>query len=260
LEKAVNSLREALSPTAYEHVALVGGGGKTSLMFSLAEEFRIAGEQVITSTTTKVWHHQAMRAPRVVYTGTLRPWKDQLKEGLAGFRHVFVGRCVLESGKVDGISPSVSDHMFKDFEVDYLLVEADGAAGLPVKAPAAHEPVIPASATMVVAVMGLEAVNSPLSSEVVFRLDETKKITGLATGMPLTPTALSRLFLHPEGLFREAPRAARRIAFLNKLDLLDGDEDSLELAGLILADPRSRISRVIIGSVKVGKYRVLERD
>lgn len=260
VEKSFNTLREALSLSAHEHIALVGGGGKTTLMFVLAEECRKAGKRVITSTTTKVWHHQAMKAPYVVYIDSLRPWEDQIGEGLAGVGHVFVGRCVLESGKVDGISPSLSDDLFDDLEADYLLVEADGAAGLPVKAPAAHEPVIPASATMVVAMMGLEAVNNPLSSEVAFRLDETKRITGLATSMPLTPTALSRLFTHPEGLFKRAPKRARRIAFLNKLDLLDSDKDILELAGVILADPRAKINRVIMGSIKVGKYRVLGKE
>ena len=260
MEKSVSTLRAALSLTSREHIALVGAGGKTALMFALAEEFRSAGKRVITSTTTRVWHHQAMKAPRVVYTESLQSWKGRLAEGLAEVGHVFVGRCVLESGKVDGISASVSDLISKDFEADCLLVEADGAAGLPVKAPAAHEPVIPASATMVVAVLGLEAVNSPLSSEAVFRLDETKKITGLATGMPLTPTALSGLFLHPEGLFKGAPGSARRIAFLNKLDLLDSDEGPLELAGMILGETEAKINRVILGSVKAGRYRVITME
>jgi probable selenium-dependent hydroxylase accessory protein YqeC len=260
VERSVSTLRAALSLTAREHIALVGAGGKTTLMFALAEELQRAGKRVITSTTTKVWHHQAMEAPCVVYADTLQPGMDQLEKGLIDFGHVFVGRCVLESGKVDGVGPAVSDTLFRDVDVDYLFVEADGAAGLPIKAPAAHEPVIPASATAVVGLMGLEAVNRPLSSEVAFRLDETKHITGLTTGMPLTPPALARLFTHPEGVFKGAPRAARRIAFLNKLDLLDSDEDALELAGIILEETKARISSVILGSLKLGRYRVMERE
>ena len=260
MEKSVNTLRAALSLTTHEHIALVGAGGKSTLMFALAEELRREGKRVITSTTTKVWHHQAMNAPHVLYTSALPSWKDRIEEGLCAAGNVFVGRCVLESGKVDGISPSVSDALFREVKADYVVVEADGAAGLPVKAPAAHEPVMPASATMVVAVMSLEAVNRPLLSEVAFRLDEIKKVTGLAMSMPLTPAALSRLFLHPEGLFKRAPRPARRIAFLNKLDLLESDEDALELARMILGEAKEEISRVILGSLKLGRYRVLERE
>jgi probable selenium-dependent hydroxylase accessory protein YqeC len=260
VEKSVNTLRAALPLNAREHLALVGAGGKTTLMFSLAEEFRRAGKRVITSTTAKIWHHQAMKAPCVVYTDGLHPWRERIKEGLDEAGHVFVGRCVLESGKVDGINLHVSDTLFNEMEVDYLLSEADGAAGLPAKAPAAHEPVIPSSATLVVAMMGLEALNCPLNADVAFRLDEMKKITGLAMGMPLTTNALSGLFLHPEGLFKGSPRSARRVTFLNKLDLLKSDEDALELAGLILDEVKARVSRLILGSLKASRYRVLERE
>lgn len=260
MEKSVRTLRAALSLTAREHIALVGAGGKTTLMFALAEEFRKAGKRVITSTTTKVWHHQAMKAPCVAYTEKVQSWQAKIEEGLARKGHVFAGRCVLESGKVDGIDAALSDRIFKDMGADCQLVEADGAAGLPVKAPAAHEPVIPPSATMVVAVMGLEALNLPLGSETVFRPDEAKRITGLATSMPLTPIALSRLFIHPEGLFKGAPGAAARIAFLNKVDLVDNNEEILELAGIILSEKKAKIRRVVLGSLKLGRYRVLERE
>jgi len=249
-------LRAALSLTAREHIALVGAGGKTSLMFALAEELRKEGKPVITSTTTRVWHHQAMKAPCVVYTEGARSWRDKILDGLARTGHVFVGRCVLESGKVDGMDPVLCDLIFEDLGAGCLIVEADGAGGLPVKAPAAHEPAVPASATRVVALMGLEAVNAPLTAETVFRLDEAKRITGLATTMPMTPEALSGLFLAPEGLFKRAPVSAGRTAFLNKLDLLKSDQDALALARMILNERKGRIRQAILGSVKTGRCRV----
>ena len=260
MERSFHKLRTALSLTARENIALVGAGGKTSLMLALADELSKEGKRVITSTTTRVWHHQAMKAPCVVYTEGAQSWKDKLQEGLARTGHVFVGRCVLESGKVDGVAPAVCDLIFKDLGAGCLIVEADGAAGLPVKAPAAHEPAVPASATRVVALMGLEGVNAPLTAETVFRLDEAKRITGLAATMPMTPAALCSLFLHPEGLFKRSPGSAARTAFLNKLDLLKSDKDALELARMILNEGKGRTRQVILGSVKAGRYRVLERQ
>ena len=256
MERSFNKLRAALSLTAREHIALVGAGGKTSLMSALAEELRKEGKRVITSTTTRVWHHQAMKAPWVVYTESSQSWKDKIREGLALTGHVFVGRCVLESGKVDGIDPALCDLIFEDFGSGCLIVEADGAGGLPVKAPAAHEPAVPASATRVVALMGLEGLNAPLTAQTVFRLHEAKGITGLATTMPMTPAALSSLFLHPEGLFKRAPVSAAATAFLNKLDLLKSDQEALELAKMILKEGKGRIRPVILGSLKAGRYRV----
>lgn len=258
--RKVNSLRAVLSLSPREHIALVGAGGKTSLMFALAQELGKKGKRVITSTTTKVYHEQALEAPRAVYIADSRSWMDQLREGLAQGGHVFVGRCVLESGKVDGIHPSVCDELFLGREADYVLVEGDGASGLPVKAPAEHEPLIPASATKVVAVLGLEGVGRPLSAESVFRPEAFKKLTGLQSGEPMTPTVLSKLFLHSEGLFRRTPPSAVRIAFLNKLDLIDRDGEAITLAQEILGDPHREIRRVVLGSIRVGRYSVIERE
>ena len=51
---------------------------------------------------------------------------------------------------------------------DYIINEADGAARKPIKAPNATEPVIPTSTTLIVAVVGVDALNSPLSQEIAF--------------------------------------------------------------------------------------------
>ena len=165
-----------------EHIALVGGGGKTTLMFALAEELRRNGKRVITSTTTKVWHREALQYEKVLLVGDDADWKNKTREGLSREGTVFVGRSILDSGKVEGISPSLADEVFHDSEVHYLVVEADGSAGHPLKAPAEHEPVIPSSVTMVVAMMGLEAMGARLDEATAFRVEQVKNVTGLDTG------------------------------------------------------------------------------
>jgi probable selenium-dependent hydroxylase accessory protein YqeC len=256
----VDSLIQALAIGAREHIAIVGAGGKTALMFALAEELGKEGKKVITSTTTKVWKHQARQAPHVVCTENSPSWKDELQERLAGKEHIFVGRCVLESGKMDGLDASDLDLLFQEQETAYLLVEADGAAGLPVKAPAAHEPVIPSSATLVVAVMGIEAMGCRLTPEEVFRPEAVKEITGLQPGEALTSKALAKLFLHPRGLFKGTPDSAKRIAFLNKLDLVEKGDEAMNLAEEILGESRGAVCRVVMGSIKDRRYRILELE
>jgi probable selenium-dependent hydroxylase accessory protein YqeC len=260
VQKPVNTLREAFSLGAREHIAIVGAGGKTALMFALAEELTKEGKKVITTTTTKVWNNQARQAPHVICAGNFPSWKDELVERLATEDHVFVGRRVLESGKMDGLDPSDLDRLFQEQKTDYLVVEADGAAGLPAKAPAAHEPVIPVSATLVVAMMGLEVLGRPLTPEEVFRPEAVKEITGLQLGESLTSKALVKLFLHPQGLFKRTPDSAKRIAFLNKLDLIESDGEAVNLAEEILAGSRGAVGRVVIGSVKDGKYSVFKME
>jgi probable selenium-dependent hydroxylase accessory protein YqeC len=253
-EEEVDSLTKALAIEAREHIAIVGAGGKTALLFALAEELRKSGKRVITTTTTKVWHGQAAAAPCVLFTEGESLWKEKLKAGLAKEGHAFLGRTILESGKVDGIDPLILDSLFGRQATEYQLVEADGAAGLPVKAPAAHEPVIPASTTLVVAMMGLDAMGRRLVPGEVFRPDAVEEVTGLKAGEKLNSSSLASIFLHPKGLFKGTPDSAKRIAFLNKVDLLGNEERALDLATRILSGAERRISRVVIGSIKGRRY------
>lgn len=252
---------EALGLRAREHIALVGGGGKTTLMLALAEELKRSGKRVITSTTTKVWHREALQFSMVLSVAEDPHWKDEAKEGLSKGGVVFVGQSILGSGKVEGISPSLADDVYCNSDVHYLVVEADGSAGHPLKAPAEHEPVIPSSATMVVAMMGLEAVNAQLEEATVFRVEQVKNVTGLAPGDLLTPSALSKVFLHPAGLFKGTPDAARKVVLLNKAELLKDERSVAELRDILLIDRMKRIDRVISGSVKKGVYEIrTEKD
>jgi probable selenium-dependent hydroxylase accessory protein YqeC len=256
LKRSVRNLRDALALGAREHVALVGGGGKTTLMFALVDELRRGGKRVITSTTTKVRHGEALQHEKVVLAGDDFQWRDKTREGLGREGTVFVGRSILDSGKVEGISPSLADDVYHDSEVHYLVVEADGSAGHPVKAPAAHEPVIPSSVTMVVAMMGLEAMGARLDEATAFRVEQVKNVTGLDTGDILTPGALAKVFLHPAGVFKGTPEDARRVVFLNKTDLIRDERNATELADILLADPLKEIGRVVIGSLKKGVYKI----
>ncbi len=257
MEKALDGLTSALALEPREHLALVGGGGKTSLMFSLAGLLHRKGKRVVTSTTTKIRHSEALSSPRVIFVQSDSSWKDKLMEGLENQGLVFLAKRLLDSGKVEGIDPSLADELYGDRRIDYLIVEADGSAGHPVKAPDAHEPVIPASATAVVAMLGLEAVGRRMGPEVVFRGDLFRKLTGINPGERLTAPALSRLFLAPDGLFKGTPLSARRIVFLNKLDLVSEEGEARELGHSIIGSASKQIDRVVIGSVAKGRFEIL---
>jgi probable selenium-dependent hydroxylase accessory protein YqeC len=257
LEKTVNNLTAALGLEAREHVALVGGGGKTRLMFVLAEELRQAKKRVITSTTTKIWHHQASDSTQVGFVQSHPDWRDELSGVLKTHGHGFLGHSLLESGKVRGIDPSLADELYQEKEVDYLIVEADGSAGRPVKAPAEHEPVIPGSATRVVGMLGLEALGQELSPEIVFRMDLFCELAKIAERERLTAPVLSRLFLRPDGLFKGTPLSTKKVAFLNKLDLLPEEQRAKDLAELILGERDDQVERVVIGSIKKNIYKIV---
>jgi probable selenium-dependent hydroxylase accessory protein YqeC len=256
LKEKVHSLVEALAIGSREHIALVGGGGKTTLLFALAEELKRSGKRAITSTTTKVWHREALQSEKVLLLGDGADWRNRTSGELSRGGTVFVGRRILGSGKVEGISPSLADALFDESDVHYLIVEADGSAGHPLKAPAEHEPVIPSSVTLVVGMMGLEAVNARLDEVTAFRVEQVTNVTGVNPGDVLTPGALAKVFLHPMGLFKGTPDGARRVVVLNKADLIKEERKAMELADLILADSSKKIDRVVLGSLKQGIYKI----
>jgi len=248
----IDGLSRALALRPKEHVALVGGGGKTSLLFEMARMLQRAGKRVILTTTTKLWHRQALQFPALILTRSDVAWRTKLDEALQVHGNVMLAGSLLESAKVQGIDPALADQLYLNTPIDYMLVEADGSAGRSVKAHAIHEPVVPASTTVVVALLGLDALNRPLGPEIVFRWEAFKQITGAALGQPLTARVLALLFSHPAGLFKEAPDHARRIVFLNKLDVLADEKEARDLGERILTLAPRSIAGVVIGSIKRG--------
>lgn len=257
METAEKDLVSALAIDQREHVALVGGGGKTTLMFALAGEILRTGQKVITTTTTKIWRQEATRAPCEVSSLSDPAWPQKVKQGLKIYGHVFVARRPLDSGKVEGISPELADTLYLCPGVDHLILEADGAAGKPVKAHEKYEPVVPSTATLVIAMVGLEAVEKPFDERIVFRTSLFEKLTGLGRGETITPDCLVKIFESPEGLYKGAPVSARRIAFLNKADLLSDDQIARDLADRILLSQAASVDRVVIGSIAKKNYLLI---
>lgn len=250
------TLAAALGMGKREHVAVVGAGGKTSFMFALAGELRKAGYRVGTTTTTKVRQREALQTHGEMICLAETGWQNKLKHALEAYGVFFAGGSVHANDKLEGIQPESADMLFGAGDVDHLIVEADGAAGHPVKAPEEHEPVVPSSSTLVVAMLGLEALGRRLGPETAFRLERMRAITGLEVGEPMTPDALSRTFFGPNGLFRTTGSTVRQVVFLNKSDLLKAESQADDLARCILGTSGCRIERVVIGSIAMRRYRV----
>ena len=241
MEISVKDLSTALDLGAREHVATVGAGGKTSLMFALAKDLCSKGGRVVTGTTTKIWYREALRFPCVIFSRSDSAWHKRVSEELKRCGRVFVGRGVLESGKLEGITPGLADVLYQDPDVDYVIIEADGAAGLPVKVPAPHEPVIPPSTTVVVAMMSLEVMGKNLAPDFVFRLRRFKDVTGLERGQPLTPIGLARIFHSPQGKAdktRKSYRAMKTIKMRSRKDSRLPWQHSCMMNGTLNKDTR----------------------
>ena len=230
-------------------IVLVGGGGKTTIMFALANELVAAGQRVVTSMTTRIFVGQMNRAPARLVTEDEAMLLAGLPAALEAHRHVIVaGEVVVEQDKVQGIAPALLDRIAAGLAVDAVIVEADGSRRLPLKAPAAHEPVIPEAATIVVPIVGLDVLGQPLDAQHVHRPELVAALTGAALGDPVTPAMIAAVLAHPEGGAKGAPPAARLIPFLNKAEDGASLTAAREIARLLLQNPR--IDSVLIGAAQ----------
>ncbi len=250
MQRKKTNIFEALNLGERENIAIVGGGGKTSLMFRLAQALTSRGCKVLLTTTTKVWRKEAEEAASIYLLDKDLAWESKLGREMAKSGSVFLGKVVLSDGKVAGIDPGVIDHLYGNRIANYLLVEADGAAGRPVKVPSLNEPVVPKTTTVVIAVLGADAIGKPFGPEWVFREKEFESLTGIKKGQPLTAGKMEKIFLKPEGLFKDKPPSAKSVVFLNRLDLVTDLAQVEELASRLLAPgPYNNVDRVILGSL-----------
>jgi probable selenium-dependent hydroxylase accessory protein YqeC len=229
-------------------LAIVGSGGKTSLMYALAEEALARGLRAITTTTTKIFPPRPEQSPTVILTEKPDDLIAEAGEALVEHRHVTVAAGQLDSGKLDGIKPEMVGLLLAHTGADMVIVEADGARGLPLKAPAIHEPVIPGLTELVVPVVGLSGLGRPLDEDTVFRSEIFSDFSGIALGQAITAEGIGRALFHPDGLLRRVGVGTRVIPLLNQADLIDGSI-AHSAARAILTAGAGRTAKVVIASL-----------
>ncbi len=191
-------MREELDLRPADRVALVGSGGKTTVFWELAREY--AGQKVLLTTTTR------MGLPPADYPFCEPGAVPALWPASRG---LFVGYKLGE--KVSGPTPAQLDS-WELPGLDLLVVEADGSRGVPVKAHADHEPVLPLTTTVVVAVLGMLALG--------MRAGEAHRAELLCQRLGCDPELRlgeSHLAMVLEGYLERAP-APRQVIVLNQAD------------------------------------------
>ena len=198
-------------------------------MFALARYRAKRGSSVLVTTTTRILDPEAASEREGKSFGqVLRLADPTAPESLERIRAA--GSLIVlgspgdapdgtgDSPKLLGVYPDCLETLARIF--DLVLVEADGSKGLPIKAPAAHEPVVPPSATVVVGLVGLDALGAPLDGRVAHRSELLGPLVGCAPGEPIEVEHIVRLAASSQGLFKGSPAGAARILLLNKADLV----------------------------------------
>jgi probable selenium-dependent hydroxylase accessory protein YqeC len=127
---------------------------------------------------------------------------------------VVAGRARISKGRVDGVDPDVVEALAP--LADVVLVEADGSRRRPIKGTAPHEPVIPDSATLVVAVGNVAALGSPVDEDHVHRPALFSELTGVGPGQSITARAFARALA--QGSLANVPKNARTTALITGVE------------------------------------------
>ena len=168
-------------------VAAIGGGGKTTLLRSLAAELRERGARVVLATTT---HFMPFDGIETVSSSNKAEVEATLaRDGIVCAAAPTAGRAGA-AGKL-GPSPIAVDEL--RLLADAVLVEADGSKRLPLKLHESHEPVVSANATAVVYVLGASGFGQPLASAC-HRAELASELLGIDPGeAAATPELAARL-------------------------------------------------------------------
>ncbi|MDO4267348.1 MAG: selenium cofactor biosynthesis protein YqeC [Eubacteriales bacterium] len=200
-------------------VSLVGGGGKTTTMYQLADELAEQGCRVLVTTST---HIQMPKHGQTAVVGHVRELEEKLWKG----RILTAGR--LEEGSLklampDGLDREEELERLLQF-TDVILIEADGAKNCPVKVPAPWEPVILPQTGLVIACAGLSALKKPFG-QVCFRFAEHGGWLARGSEAPVEPEDLALILMDERGSRRQTAGRYYRIV-LNQAD----DEQAVQAA------------------------------
>ena len=222
-------LRVQLELGERELVAIVGAGGKSTVLFELGRELAADGRTVILTTTTK------MAQDQVTEPACWSVDPGDVDRALNPGEPLFVAVGTVP-GKVTGPLAEEVDRLFDETTADYVLVEADGARSMSVKAPADHEPVIPNRSTLVVVVVGIDAIGRPLR-DVAHRPERIEAITGQPADAIVTVADVAAILLHPEGGLKQVPDGARVAIAITKV-APETEQAATDLEIRLVAHPR----------------------
>lgn len=172
-------------------VSLVGGGGKSTLMYFLASECARKGKKVLVSTTTHIWRPDAGH-----YARTAAEAEALWAQG----KFAVVGTPA-EQGKLRMPEEALLEELMEKADVTFL--ESDGAKHHPCKVPKVNEPVLHPKSSLVIGVFGLSAVGRPLK-EVCFRTGEAMELLGVEEDHILTEEDAAELLSSPMGTRKDA--------------------------------------------------------
>lgn len=204
------------------NICLVGGGGKTTVMYELAAAWAYCGRKVLVLTSTHI-----LQPADGSFSADTAAVQNLWQQG----RYAVIGTPEPATGKLTAPPQGLYNEL--QLQADVILCEADGSKHLPCKAPAAHEPVLLPDSDMVLAVAGMDALGRPLA-QACQRPQLAAALLGCSLDSVIDEQMLAALLLSEQGARKNVGARAYYIV-LNKCDLLKAAQHEEILRLLVVA-------------------------
>ncbi|MTI70383.1 MAG: putative selenium-dependent hydroxylase accessory protein YqeC [Firmicutes bacterium] len=207
-------LYKKLNIDRLELISIVGAGGKTSTIYTLAKELKSENKKVLIASTTKMYYPNKKFIDNIFLLDNDIEYKNIPQGSITVIGHKV-------KNKIGRVSSDYINKLYKKGLFDVILVEADGARKKTIKAPETYEPVIPSKSTKVIGILGLDSYKKSINVENVHRVDRFREATLSKPSQLIDETIIKRLVLNPKGLFKGVSESMEKYLLLNKLDTID---------------------------------------
>lgn len=201
-------------------ISIVGSGGKTSLMFKLANELK-KDFRVLVSTSTRI-KKPSYDEYDYIYTNIDSYSADKKSDKNS---IIVISKEVNEkTNKLIGINDSDLDLLIPYFDI--IILEADGSKELPLKGWKGHEPHILKKTNKTIGVLPVNFINKKVEKDFIYGFEEFNKL--IDNSQYLNFDAISKICSKEEGIFKNSKGTL--YLFLNKSETKEEIELTKELS------------------------------
>lgn len=239
-------LNKILNLNIGDVISIIGAGGKTSVMFTLAEE--LENYKVLVTTSTKIFVPESTKYDFLCID----------PEGKSTFKHskssgvYILGTGVNEENKILGINKDILEKQYKYF--DYVLIEADGSKMKAIKGWNLEEPAVLTKTNKTLGVLSIRTIGARVNRDNVHRINEFMDITEANINEKITIEHMIKLVLHEQGLFKNS--RGEKILFINQVEEEDLKLQAEILISYIRKNSPNFINKIISGSIKNKIYSI----
>lgn len=218
-------------------IALLGGGGKTSMLNRLGADYaEVFPRVLLTSLTLSSRDHSS----EALYLSEIG--EEGLAPHFATRNPVCVMNRAVNDHKLEGVPEEAAEGLAN--QADLCVFECDGARNLPLKVHNDRDPMVPAFSTHVIILVGADAVDQTLNSGRIHRPERFAELWGIDPEIPLSVDLIAEVVTTKKGYLAKVPDKLTPVYFVNKADSYPAQAD--RLADAIL---RREAGPVFVGSI-----------